>query len=345
MQRRTMLATAATLTAATAFGSKTFGQGIDRPWDGSIIAYPDPAIEVIDPSYPYKIGNAAVERLWTGTRWAEGPVWSGVGNYLIWSDVPGNKMYRWLEDDGEVTVYRSPSGNSNGSAFDDQGRLVTCEHSGRRVVRAEHDGKLTVIADSYDGKPLNAPNDPAVHADGAIWFTDPGYGRNDYANDRYETELPEAVYRVDPHSGALVMVTDELGKPNGLCFSPDYSLLYVADSGATHDPEHPKEVRVYDVIENGTRLANGRTFCDTSPGLADGIRCSTDGSLWVAASPGPTTYGVQAFSPEGQRVLVILLPELCANLCFGGRKRNRLFMTASQSLYALYVNANGAGFS
>jgi gluconolactonase len=285
-----------------------------------------------------------VERLFTGTRWAEGPVWFGDTKVLLWSDVPGNRIYRWVWETGEVSVFREPSNNSNGNTRDNEGRLITCEHSGRRVTRTEPDGLITVIADSFEGKPLNAPNDPAVHADGAIWFTDPGYGRNDYANDRYEIELPMNVYRVDPSSGKIAVVTDELGKPNGLCFSPDFQTLYIADTGATHVPTHPKVIRAYEVVEDGTKLANGRDFADTSPGLADGIRADTDGNIWAGSGWGGADYeGVHCYAPnDGQRIGVIHLPEVCSNLTFGGPKRNRLFITASQSLYAVYLATNGA---
>jgi gluconolactonase len=255
----------------------------------------------------------------------------------VWSDIPNDRQLRWIEDDGRVSEFRSPAGNSNGNTFDFQGRQISCEHGNRRIVRYEYDGTVTVLADSYDGRSLNSPNDAVVHPDGSVWFTDPPYGiRGNYEGNRAEQEQPLSVYRVDSVNLSINRVTDDIDAPNGLCFSPDYSLLYVANTGAGQD------IKVWDV--NGTRLQNGRVFAelvDPTNGnrtSADGIRCDIDGNVWAGARP-----GVQIVAPDGVTIGVIRLPEVCANVCFGGSKRNRLFMTASQSLYSVYVGARGAG--
>ena len=317
---------------------------LSRRWDQGIGHYPDPAVEVLDPRFSaYRIGNAAVERLFTGARWAEGPVWFGDMRSLVFSDIPNNRMIRYCEVTGEVTLFRQPSNYSNGNTRDGQGRLVSCEHLTRRVTRTEHDGRVTVLLDSFDGKPLNAPNDVVVHSDGSVWFTDPGYGiLMNYEGERAEAELPTRVYRLDTATGVATVVVEDMVKPNGLCFSPDESRLYIADSGISHDPGAPGHVRVFEVVD-GHRLRGGEVFADMSPGFADGMRTDRDGNLWSSrAWAGPGTDGVYCFTPGGDLIGRIILPEPCANLCFGGIKKNRLFMTCSQSLYSLYVEAVGS---
>ena len=310
-----------------------------RDWSGDTpLVYPDPDIVALDDRFRrYILFNTPIRRHYVGTLWAEGPAWNGVGRFVVWSDIPNNRQLRWIEDDDRVTEFRSPSGNSNGNTFDHEGRQISCEHGGRRVVRYEYDGTVTVIADSFDGKRLNSPNDVVVHPDGGIWFTDPPYGiRGNYEGSRAESELPNTIYRVDPTTGRVTKASDEIGAPNGICFSADYSRLYVADTGSG------REIKVWDV--SGTTITNGRRHVQlTIPGTrtisgADGIRCDVDGNIWAGARP-----GVQIIAPDGETIGLIRLPEVCANVCFGGAKRNRLFMKASQSLYSVYVGVRGAG--
>lgn len=304
--------------------------------------YPDPAVVIIDKRFEkYFQFNAAIECLWTGARWAEGPVWFGDGKYLLFSDIPNNTILRWTEETGKVSKFRTPSNYSNGNTRDRQGRLITCEHDTRRITRTEPDGFITVLIDKYQNKRLNAPNDVVVHSNGSIWFTDPGYGiLSNYEGHLDQFELPTNVYRFDPSAGETTVVADEFIRPNGLCFSPDEKLLYVVDSGQPSDKPHP--VKVFNVLD-GRKLSNGRLFCDMGIGGSDGIRCDIDGNVWAAAGGGGEGYdGVHIFASDGILIGKICLPEICANLCFGGAKHNRLFMTASQSLYSLYVNTQGA---
>jgi gluconolactonase len=303
--------------------------------------YPDPRIEGLDPRFKYKIGNTYIERIATGCRWAEGPVYIRDGGYLLWSDIPNNRIMRWNEDDGHVSVFRQPSNYSNGHTRDREGRLISCEHDSRRVTRTEHDGSITVLMDKFNGKPLNAPNDVVVAADGAVWFTDPGFGIfGNYEGHKAEPELPPNVYRLDPRTArATVVYTPDPGRPNGIAFSPDEKKLYVivmAFPGA-----RPAEIRVFDV--NGDRLANGKTFATTMGGNTDGMRLDMDGNVWCSMGSGDAAEdGVRCYAPDGALIGKIHLPETCANLCFGGKKKNRLFMTASTSVYAVYVETVGA---
>ena len=313
-------------------------RNLDRDWNNDVITYPEPAVEIIEESFrKYVIFNAGMERIFTGCRWAEGPVWFGDGGYLLFSDIPNNRILRWSEDTNNVSEYRIPSNNSNGNARDTQGRLITCEHLTRRVTRTEHDGTISVIADSFRNFKLNAPNDVVSHSDGSVWFTDPGYGiMNDYEGDKSELELPTAVYRIHPSTGDVQVMATGLIGPNGLCFSPNFDKLYIADSGSTD----PRAIFVYDVTDNGTSLSRGRIFRETGSDSTDGIRCDIDGNLWASSQRG--TNSISVYSPEAQLIGRIHLPEMPSNLTFGGMKKNRLFITASQSVYSIYTGTKGA---
>jgi gluconolactonase len=333
----------------TKFGALTIAPGVpmddpDRYDPGAPpVHYPDPDVVAVTPAFnKYIVGNSAIKRLWTGALWAEGPAWSAVGRYFLWSDIPNDIQLRWLEEDGHVSVFRSPSGNSNGNTFDWQGRQVSCQHGMRRVVRYEHNGTATILADSYDGKPLNSPNDAVVHPDGGIWFTDPPYGTapvGGYEGNPGEIFQPNSVYRIDP-SGKLDRITTEPTAPNGLCFSHDYKKLYIVDTGAGQG-----NIKVYDLA--GNSLKNGRIFTDMTVGDKrpgpDAVRADTDGNIWASAGWVGYGYdGIHCFTQEGERIGHVRLPETTANFVFGGPKRNRLMIAASQSIYAVYVNIKGA---
>ena len=382
--RRRFLARAGAGAAALA-GASAWAQGKPPPGPPSTVTTPprdfgpgaapttyfwDPDVVAVDPSFnDLAQPNAAIQRLWTGAGWAEGPAWNAVGKFLLWSDIPADRQHRWIEDDGHVSVFRSPSNNSNGNCFDHQGRQISCEHLTRRVVRYELDGSVTILADRWNGKRLNSPNDAVPHPDGSIWFTDPPYGAQLYEgtpdpaggksnragrlNNRLgqpagvgdaRQELPTQVYRWDP-GGRLdaVVADDKVPNPNGLCFSPDFKKLYVSSTG----PAGKGDIHVLDVGADN-RLSNQRVFSDC---MADGVKCGPDGiradvfgNIWAASNAGRAVgyNGVTVWNPEGKLIGRIRLPEVCGNLTFGGPKRNRLFMIASQSVYAVYTATQGA---
>ncbi len=300
----------------------------------------DESFQVIDPLFAnYVMGNVHVEKLYTGCRWAEGPVYFGDGRFLLWSDIPNDRIMRWDETDGSVSVFRQSSNNANGHTRDRQGRLVSCEHAGRRVTRTEPDGTITALADNYRGKRLNSPNDVVVKTDGSIWFTDPSYGiMSEYEGNQAESEIGACyVYRIDGDSGELTVVAEDFDKPNGLAFSPDESILYIADTGASHDPDGPRHIRALDVSADGASLSNSRIFATCDNGLFDGFRCDTDGNIWSSAAD-----GVHCFTPDGTLIGKILVPEVVANVVFGGPKKNRLFICGTTSIYSAYLNRRGA---
>ena len=394
VSRRSIIKTLGAVAGAAVAGSHPArAQGGQRPSPPSTVSTPprdfgsggapttyftDPDILAVDPAFDaYVQPNSAITRLWTGLLWAEGPAWSGQGRYLVFSDIPNNVQLRWSEDDGRVTVFRSPSNNTNGNTFDFQGRQLSCEHLMRRVVRYEHDGSATVIADSYSGKRLNSPNDVVAHPDGSYWFTDPPYGGQLYEGQtdeaggpsnpggrlnprrgqpaglgNFRRELPNGVYRVDTAGKVdLVISEEQVPDPNGLAFSPDFKRLYVASTGkgpGDTGPGGKGEVYVFDVGANN-RLSNGKLFSDFMiDGVKcgpDGLRCDVDGNVWCASNAGRAVgyNGVTVWNPQGRLIGRIRLPEACGNVAFGGPKGNRLFMAASQSLYAVYVGIQGAG--
>jgi gluconolactonase len=283
------------------------------------------------------MGTARKDLLFDKCRWCEGPVWFADGNFLLWSDIPNNRIMRFVPD-GTVDVFRANSNYSNGHTRDREGRLVSCEHGGRRVTRTEADGTITVIADSFGGKRLNSPNDVVVKSDGSIWFTDPNYGiMSDYEGHKADMEQDGChVYRVDPKSGKTAFVADDFSKPNGLAFSPDESILYVAESGLSHDPDCPNHIRAFKVGKGGS-LSGGKEFCRTTAGFPDGFRLDTDGNLWTSAGA-----GIDCFAPSGDLLGRIRFPQAVSNLVFGGHKRNRLFVTCTHEVYSVYVTATGA---
>jgi gluconolactonase len=294
---------------------------------------------ILDERFEPLIKSAArLEKLYEGCRWAEGPAYFPAGRYLIWSDIPNDRMLRYDETSGAVSVFRNPSGYSNGNTVDRQGRLISCEHGHRRVSRTEHDGTITVIASHYQGKRLNSPNDVVVQSDGTIWFTDPAYGiDSDYEGHKDESEIGAChVYRVDPHSGEIKIVADDFVRPNGIAFSPDERRLYVADTGATHVKDGPRHIRVFDVSDDG-RLSGGKVFATLTAGLFDGMRLDEAGRIWTSAGD-----GVHCYDPDGTLLGKILVPEAVANVVFGGVKRNRLYICATTSLYAIMLPLNGA---
>ena len=310
--------------------------------------YPDPAVEVLDDSFlGLRLFSASVEQLHTGCRWSEGPVWFGDGRYLLWSDIPNDRILRWDDASGAVSVFRQPSNFANGLARDRQGRLLACEHLTRRVTRTEYDGSITVLADRWQGMRLNSPNDIVCSSDGAVWFTDPLFGiSGHWEGEPAASETPWAVYRIDPATGELQRVIDDLAAPNGLAFSPDEKRLYVVESRAMPH----RKVWQYDVGAGGA-LAHKRLFVDAQgPGAYDGLAVDAKGNVWCGfgsnGAPGVDPAGldgVRVYDASGRAIAHVHLPERCANLTFGGAKRNRLFMAASHSLYALYVNTQGAG--
>jgi gluconolactonase len=339
------------------------------------VYFTDPDVLTVDPSFPSQ-PNAPIQRLWTGALWSEGPAWNAQGRYLVWSDIPNNRQMRWLEDDGRVSVFRMPSNNSNGNTFDFQGRQVSCEHLTRRVTRYELDGSATIIADNYNGKRLNSPNDVVPHPDGSLWFTDPPYGSQFYEGEPdasggpvnvaghmnpkigqpagfvpLKRELPTNCYRWDPSGKLDIVVTeDQVQDPNGICFSPDYKKLYVISTGkgpGDTGAGGKGEIFVFDVGAD-TKLSNQKLFADC---VVDGVKCGpdgmradVDGNLWVSSNAGRAVgySGVTVWNPSGKLIGRIRIPEVVGNLCFGGPKRNRLFMAGSQSLYALFTATQGA---
>ncbi len=333
ISKRELLAGAGAAAAALSFTRTALGG-----WEPNE-RYPDPAIQILDPSFgKYRIAQTTVERIAGGCRWNEGPVYFGDGRYLLWSDIPNNRIMRWDEETGRTSIFRKPSNFANGHTRDRQGRLISCEHGGRRITRTEYDGTITVLADKFDGKPLNSPNDVVVKSDDSVWFTDPPFGiLGNYEGSVATPELPTNVYRLDK-SGQLTVATGNVDRPNGLAFSPDESKCYVVEAAL-----NPRVIQVFDVTDNGTKLANKRPFINAEPGgTPDGFRVDVDGNLWCGWGMGNAQQdGVKIFDANAKPIGFIALPERCANVCFGGVKRNRLFMAASHSVYSLFVGTQG----
>jgi len=369
MNRRAFLTTAAAA-AATATTMKTAAGATVTPFGhtGAPITnadplplgplpgtrHPDTHIEFLkkpkilfgSTDLPIFSGTSAVERIATGFRWAEGPVYFPAGRYLLFSDIPNNRIMRLSEDDNHLSVFRQPSMNANGNTIDREGRLITCEHSGRRITRTELDGSITIIADKYNGKKLNSPNEVVVSSDGSIWFTDPAYGISDYSGgNKAEPEQEKRnVYRVDPKSGEVRIVADDFVEPNGIAFSPDEKKLYIIDSGFSDNPDNPCQIRVFDVDVGTGKLLNGKVFAEMpKPNVSDGVRCDTAGRVWCSVGWGdPSEDAVRCYMPDGDLIGKVHIPETVANLCFGGQQRNRLYICGTTSIYALDTNVQGA---
>jgi gluconolactonase len=346
INRRAFLSTGAAAAAAAMMSPRAAAQSQRLPIGPFPDRFPSNVWKVLDERFrKYMIGNTPLVREWTGTLWAEGPAWNGVGRYVVFSDIPNNRQLRWDEVTGQVTPLRTPSNFSNGNTFDFQGRQITCEHQTARIVRYEYEGEPTVLASAFEGKRLNAPNDVIVHPNtGGILFTDPGYGSHwFYEGNVREFELPTSVYHLDAQNGRLTKLSDELRKPNGLCFSPDYRTLYVSDTAPTHFPNEKATIVAGDLQNNGARRANRRIFATQDVGFHDGIRADADGNIWCATGfGGEGVDGVHVYAPDGTKIGQIVMPEGTGNLCFAGAHRNRLFMASSQSVYTLYTAAKGA---
>ena len=357
-----LAATAVTASAASAETVTPFGQTGAPTIQGSPLPlgplpgsrYPDSHLEpakkptkpMFGPGFPAFAGTMAVERVATGFRWAEGPVYIPAWRCVMFSDIPNNRIMRFSEDDGHVSVFRQPSMNSNGNTIDREGRLLTCEHSGRRVTRTELDGSITIIADKYNGKKLNSPNDLVVASDGSVWFVDPGYGIGGYYEGikAEKEQTKNNVYRVDPKSGDIKVVVDNLVEPNSITFSPDEKKLYVIGTGFTDGPDNPSHIRVFDVDIGSGKVSNGKVFAEMpKPSITDGMRADRDGRIWCSCGWGdPNEDGVRCYTAEGELLGKIHIPETVANMCFGGQQRNRLYICGSSSLYAVYTSAQGA---